>query len=592
MATWEDVKNKTDIVQFLGQHIKLMPSGRSFKGLCPFHKEKTPSFFVSPDKQIWHCFGCQKGGDVFRFVMEFERVEFGEALRILADKAGIVLKREDPQITTLKTKVYNALEEAAKFFIKNLSQNKNAFQYVSNRGIKPETVAKFRLGYAPFGWHGLYLYLRQLGFGDLELEQAGLVLKSSQSSTQGLSLYDRFRNRIIFPITDHTGRIVGFSGRVLPSDDPSQDQGAKYINTPDTMVYSKSKLLFGFSETKDAIKESERAFLVEGNMDMIMGWQNGIKNIVAVSGTALTEDQLIMLKRVCDSLFMNFDMDTAGEMATDRSIALASTKGFSIQIVQLPEGKDLADYCLSHPNEVPDLTKTGTDIMAYYFSRAFQLEPKTIEDKKRALAYLLPRIKVLPNVLDRNMWLEKLSDRLGIERKMLFEEFRRVPSLLEYVPANRTERVIGETLFTRSRWDALAETILALGVRFPEYGYLLEGGSEYFPYRYREYLPRLIAAGSSSDSGVPSEDQEFINYISLLAEYELSLWGDDAEKRVQIEMQCLVTELKKERIRHDIRDISVAIQEAEHGGNAQRIQELTNMLQAKANEMVSYNTEQ
>jgi DNA primase len=363
------------------------------------------------------------------------------------------------------------------------------------------------------------------------------------------------------------------------------DQGAKYINTPETMVYSKGKVLFGFNETKDAIKEVNQAFLVEGNMDMIMGFQTGIKNIVAVSGTALTDDQLILLKRVCGTLVMNFDMDTAGEMATDRSIALASTKGFNIQIVKIPDGKDLADYCLSHSHQALELGKAGTDIMSYYFSQAFQIESKTIEDKKKALAYLLPRIKVLPNVLERNVWLEKLSARLGIEQKMLFEEFNRTLSLLEYISSVHQEKTIGESLFTRSRWEALGEMILALASRFPEYQEAVSQSAEYFPGRYQDYLPRLAKENSSQD------DQEFSNYLLLLAEYELSLWGEESESKVGTEIKYLFMELKKEKIRREMRDISVAIQEAEGAGNHNRASDLTKMLQQKSQELVGLNAE-
>ena len=591
MPTWEDVKNKTDIIQFIGQQIKLYPSGRSFKGLCPFHKEKTPSFFVSPEKQIWHCFGCNRGGDVFKFVMEMEKVEFGDALRLVAEKAGIVLKREDPQIATLKAKVYNALEEAAKFFETNLAKTKNALGYLSGRGILPNTIKVFRLGYAPWGWHGLYLHLRQLGFSDLELEQAGLVIKSSQPTSQGLSWYDRFRNRIIFPILDHTGKVIGFSGRILPREGQTQeDQGAKYINTPDTLAYAKGKVLFGFSLAKDAIKDSNMAFLVEGNMDMIMGWQSGIKNIAAVSGTALTEDQLIMLKRLCDTLVLNFDMDTAGELATDRSIALASAKGFAVKISELPEAKDLADFCLAKPGQAQSLLSSSTDIMQYYFSRAFQLELKTLEDKKQALAYLLPRIKVLPNVLERNVWLDKLSARLGIDSKMLFEEFKRVPSLLEQVLTQPAKQKVGESIFTRSRWEALAEMLLALAVRFPEHSQALKQSLDYFPARYRPVLTYLSGVDSPLEQ-LKQEDQEFLNYLMLLGEYELSLWGDDSEKMAGKEINAMLKALKKEKVRHDLRDISIAVQEAEQNKQSDRVKELMDLLQTKTNEFALLDSE-
>lgn len=597
MAPWEEIKAKINLVDYVSQYVKLVPSGKSFKGLCPFHKEKTPSFFVSPEKQIWHCFGCHRGGDLFKFVMEQERLEFVDALRLLADKAGIVLKREDPQLTTLRSRLYEALKMSAQFFCHQFAQNRQALNYMLSRGLEVETLNLFQIGYAPASWHTLYLYLRQLGFSDLELEQAGLVIKSVDSKNK-LGYYDRFRNRIMFPIFDQTGRVVGFSGRILPflgqgrEDSFSQTtersprlEEAKYINTPETLVYSKSKFLYGLYITQEEIKNQQKVFLVEGNIDVLMGWQNGLKNIVAVSGTALTENQLSLLKRFCHTLILGFDMDTAGEMATDRSIALASQHGFTIKIVQIPEGKDLADYFQAYPHSADKLLAHSQEIMQYYFSLAFQKEPKTVEEKKKVVQYLLPRIKSLLNVVEQNVWLEQLATKIGVASKMLLEEMERVSPLTEIRFADEKDTSVAESLFFRSRWERLAERILAFVLRFPDQVQQIKGNEAYFPYRFQEYARLLSSSLEIAPEKLEEEfGQEFVGYLYLLAEHELSFLSFDDPSFIKQELQSLILALKKEKIRNDLREIAIGIQEAEIAANHERVAQLSELFSQKTKE--------
>src|SRR3989338_8612039 len=276
----EDIKSRVDVADLLGSYLKLQKSGVNFKARCPFHNERSASFFISPARQIWHCFGCQKGGDVFKFIMEKEGVEFKEALEILAKKAGIVIKSSKPKERDSKERLFELNQKAQQFFHYILTEHelgKKALEYLHKRGLTDETIKQFGIGYAPLSWESLTSFLKKRGFSIDELIAVGLVVPSKKGG------YDRFRGRIMFPLMDVRDRILGFSGRVLGKGEP------KYINSPQTVIFDKSKFLFGIHLSKNAIREKKEAILCEGEMDMIMSFQTGVKNIVATKGTALTE---------------------------------------------------------------------------------------------------------------------------------------------------------------------------------------------------------------------------------------------------------------------------------------------------------------
>ncbi|MBI2065479.1 MAG: DNA primase, partial [Candidatus Zambryskibacteria bacterium] len=276
-----------------------------------FHNEKTPSFVVSPERQVWHCFGCSKGGDIFSFVQDIEGVEFPEALRILAAKAGIELESFNPAVKDDKTKLYEVCEAATKFFEKQFYSNtgKLALEYLKNRGVLDTTIQEFRLGFAPNDWNALGTFLKNCGYSENEIVEAGLAVKRNDGS----GIYDRFRSRIIFPIFDLNGQVIGFTGRIFGSDDK---ETAKYINTPQTKIYDKGRILYGLNKAKMDIKQADQCILVEGNMDALMSYQAGVKNVVASSGTALTPSHLTLLHRYTTNLGFCFDTDQAGAIAT------------------------------------------------------------------------------------------------------------------------------------------------------------------------------------------------------------------------------------------------------------------------------------
>ncbi len=330
MTPIEEIKARLDIVDVIKDYIKLKKAGKNYKAVCPFHSEKTPSFFVSPSRQIWHCFGCGEGSSMFDFIMKIEGVEFRDALSILAKRAGVELKPVKPELKTKREKLYNICELAASFFEKQLGrggQGKKAKQYLLNRKISKESIKEKRLGWAPDSWQGLSDFLASKGFEKKDIREAGLALQSKGKH------YDRFRGRVMFPIFNSQSQVIGFGGRVLEKNKKT----AKYLNIPNTLIYDKSKALYGLEKAKVGIRKKDFVIMAEGYVDVILGHQMGFTNFVSTSGTALTPTQLNILKRYTDNLYLAFDMDFAGEAATKRAIDLAQTQKFNYILLSYQE---------------------------------------------------------------------------------------------------------------------------------------------------------------------------------------------------------------------------------------------------------------
>lgn len=411
--------------EVLSGYIRLQKQGVNFRALCPFHNEKTPSFYVSPARQTWHCFGCGEGGDIFTFVMKMEGVEFVEALRTLAKKAGVELKNHDPKAVGERALLVRACALAAEFFQNNLASESGAEAnaYLFGRGLAKETIAEFRLGFAPEGWDNLYHFLAVKGITPAVMEKAGLVLASEKSG--GKRYFDRFRGRVMFPIADAHGDIVGFTGRYLKE---KKDEG-KYVNSPQTALFNKSALLYGIDKARTHIRTHDLAVLVEGQMDALMAWQDGVRNTVAVSGTAFTKEQLDLLKRYTLNLCILFDADPAGDAAAKKSIALATQRGFAVRVASLPEGKDPADFVQARPGRgaLAEEIAKALSVMDYYFqSVCARYDAKKVEDKKKIGDIILPQIKKIPHKIEAHHWLEKLSLALGVKMAYLEEEMNRI----------------------------------------------------------------------------------------------------------------------------------------------------------------------
>lgn len=421
----DDIKSRLDLVELIQSYVRLQKAGINFKAPCPFHTEKTPSFFVSPTRQIWHCFGCGKGGDIFKFIMEIEGHEFPEALKMLATRAGVVLKREDPTIRSERNRLYDLCEEATKIFEKNLSLTPAVRAYLQKRGVQEDTIRDFRIGFAPQSWDFLMKTLGARNFRKEEIEKAGLAIRSEDSA----SWYDRFRSRIMFPIADGNGRVVGFSGRIFESGIKNQESGkveAKYVNTPNTLIYDKSRVLYGFERAKQEIRTKNQVVVVEGQMDCVMSHQAGVKNTVAVSGTAFTPQQLKVLRRLCDTVVSSFDTDAAGDTATKRSLALASEFEFERRIATIPSGKDPADAVLENPKLWIDAVVGARPAVEFYFEKAFRERDSSSADGKKAIsAVLLPLIAELGNEIEKSHWVSELARHMAVREDSVWAELRR-----------------------------------------------------------------------------------------------------------------------------------------------------------------------
>jgi len=415
------VKQQADIVRVVGEYVRLKKSGQNFTGLCPFHGEKTPSFAVHPVKQIFHCFGCGKGGDVFSFVMDMEKCQFPEAVRIVAEKCGIAIPRpkerspEERKENQQRATLVEMHWEAQAFFVKQLettAEGKAARAYLEDRGLNAEAIARFGIGYAPSGGDTLLRYLKQK-YAEKLLAESGLV-----SRDQSGRLFDRFRRRITFAIANESGKVVAFGCRALGDDLP------KYLNSPETPIYSKSNVLYYMDRAKDAIRRQDFAVLVEGYMDAIAVARAGINNVVASCGTSLAEPQIKLLGRFTKRVIVNYDPDAAGQAATERSISLLLEQDFEVRVLALPAiGDKKADPDLFIREKGAEAyikaLKESPPYVDYLIARARQMDLTTGEGKLRALNFLMPYLQKIPNRLLRSEWATRISQQLRIEEPVL-----------------------------------------------------------------------------------------------------------------------------------------------------------------------------
>ena len=423
----DQIKSKIDIVSLVSSYIKLDKAGGNFKGRCPFHNEKTPSFFVSPDRGNYYCFGCHAKGDIFTFVQEFEGLDFVGSLKVLADRAGVELEKYSKGDKTEKEKLHSVLEQAVFFYQKKLSENKLALEYLKNRGVTDTTIKDFRIGFAPAEWRELYEYLLSRDVTEKDMLQVGLVKKKEAGESRA---YDTFRGRIMFPIADSSGRIVAFSGRILTPDEKSP----KYLNSPETSLFNKSEILFGFDKAKKDIRLKDYSILVEGQMDLIMMHQAGMTNTVASSGTALSENHLIKLRRLSNRIIMAFDGDSAGFSASDRSSNIALSLGMELKIADLPEGKDPADLVKDNPESLRECFKQTKHIIDYLTDKlvARGLEPRELGQEIKK--HILPRIALLPSTIEQSHFVKNIAKKAFIKEEALWGDLNvPVPTLSRHL---------------------------------------------------------------------------------------------------------------------------------------------------------------
>ena len=452
----DEIKQKVDIVDFIGSRISLKKAGRNFKANCPFHSEKTPSFVISPERQIWHCFGaCQDGGDIIKFLTKYDGITFYEALRDLAEKAGVKLEHVDfeDQTWKLREKLFNINELAQRFYNFILEKHKiadKARQYVQDRQINEKIVSSFGIGYAPDSWDSLFKYLKSKGVEINDVVKAGLVVKSARGS-----YFDRFRQRIMFPLKDSRGNILGFSGRLL--DDKGKE--AKYINTPETEIYHKRETLFGIDKAKEAIVQKDCVYIVEGEFDLLSLFRIGIGNVVAIKGSAVTKEQLNLISRFTKRIIFALDVDTAGEETTRRAIAEAEQMDFDIEVVSFDFAKDPDEAINTNPEAFKKVLKKPKPIYDYIIENSLsRIGNKDVYDKKKIGENVVPFLVNIQNPIVKSHYISKLANLISVTPQS-------IESLLNTV--NRKQKInrrpiTSKTSNNKTRSEMLEQYLLSI----------------------------------------------------------------------------------------------------------------------------------
>jgi len=586
----EEIKSKLDIVEVIREYVQVKAVGANFQALCPFHNEKSPSFIISPDKQIWHCFGCSRGGDVLSFVMEKEGLNFAETLRFLAPKAGVVLQYENKEHQAKRNRILDILALAGKYYAHILGQavGKKSKDYLLARGLSEDAIQEWQLGYSPDAWDELYKFLKERPvseqkYTDEEIFAAGLIIKKEG----GRGYYDRFRGRIMFPIWDINNNIIAFTARVSPEKEKTEKMG-KYINSPQSAVYDKSRVLFALNKAKMAIREANLAIVVEGQMDVIACHEHGFKNVVASSGTALTAPQVGLLKRFTGDVALLFDMDQAGQMAADRGIKEVLAAELSLKIIVLPDAKD-PDECLRNNLEgFKEAVLNAKPMLEYYFAKVSAgLDLENLDNKKTIRDQMFIMINLVISPTEQGYWLKRVGEELGFAENDVREEFGKwrdkqggvkrttVTDNEEGSDAKKTLTPAKAT--TSSREEKLAELLMALIIRFPEYtGYVTDNldpsliANEVLATFYRN----LIIYYNKSDSlqyesfhaKLVSEEagaEKLLDKLILLGEKDFYNY-ESAE--VKAELINIINELKKSGLQKKIRELQKEISQAEKEG--------------------------
>lgn len=418
----ELVKSKIDIVEVIGERVVLKKAGRHYKGLCPFHSEKSPSFIVSPERQSFKCFGCQEGGDVISFLQKYDGMSFLEALEMLAKRVGITLESYRPTSQDAYRKrlleIMSLASEYYHFLLTKHASGEEARAYLKSRGIGSEAITQFNLGYAPNQWRSVsdFLVLKKK-YSSEELEAVGLVIRKDATS-----YYDRFRGRVIFPLKDHKGVVVGFSGRTLLAD----AKEAKYINSPETMLYSKSKMLYGLWENREYIRKENGIVLVEGELDVIPSWQAGVKNVAAIKGSAFTSEQAQLMTRFTKNVVMSLDADSAGQEAIKRAVTIAENLDLSIRVVQITGGKDPGDVATGNPRSWREMVTSAVLYWDFLIDSALtKNDPKTGAGARAISNEVVPVLAQITNSVMRAHYVTELSKKLNVPEESIYLEINK-----------------------------------------------------------------------------------------------------------------------------------------------------------------------
>ncbi len=555
----QEIKNKLDIVDIAKERISLIPAGKNFKALCPFHKEKTPSFIISPERQTWHCFGsCNEGGDIFSFIMKYEHLEFYEALSMLAQIAGVELKRISPQNQKEFGVLYDINKSAEDFFAGQLSSEEKSQKYLTGRGLKTETIKEFAIGFAPAQKDALILHLVNAGYDIADVERAGLAFKTERGTYM-----DRFRGRIMFPIKNTFGKIVGFSGRILPEYDDGNS--GKYINSPETPIFNKSRTLYGFDASKQYIRETGVAMLVEGQMDFLMLYQDGVHNVCATSGTALTQRHLEILKKISERLILAFDSDNAGIIASERAIDMAHAMDFVVNIFILDDAKDSAEYIQKNPGKIKRLIESSSiSALEFYLKRYVDNVPEY--QIKAKIRHILEKVILIYSPLEQGRWLRKISEHSKISEQSLVEEFNLLKKKSIKKEEEKIKSDLSQELELKNRSERIAmELLILVAMSQPLISKIDE---------VRAFLPEDFIMALDYLKGAKEETKENLKGMDIgrYAEMKASLrYGEIEQDKIPFEVNVLCQELKKEYYREKKEEILAKIKVLEKSGKTEKI---------------------
>src|SRR3989338_259546 len=458
----QEIKDKLPILTVVQDFVQLKKAGSNYKGVCPFHSEKTPSFMVSPSKQIWHCFGCGLGGDIFEFIKRTENVEFNDALKILADRAGVELRKPTPeqiQYQATKDVLYEINAAVSKYFVKVLWESNagaEALTYLRGRGLSDPTIKNWKLGFAPAEFHYLETFLSKI-FEPRDIETAGLIVKSDRGG-----YFDRFHDRVMFPILNLHGQVVGFTGRILHE----RHNTGKYVNSPETPIYNKSQVVYGLQQGKNQIRKLDQAIVVEGNMDVIACHQVGFTQTVATSGTALTSDQLTIIQRFTNNLVFAFDTDEAGSSATRRALELALNQGFNVKIANLGTTKDPDELIKRGIGLWEKVINGASNYVDFFFDRIFQqYDAQKVDDKREIVKELAPLIYRVSDPITKAHYVRKLSQDINVAENSIWDIIQGLdkPIIRNTKPVTRNNK---------TRKEVLTDQVLGLSLLLKDNQYL------------------------------------------------------------------------------------------------------------------------
>lgn len=557
----EEVKRKTDIVGVIGQYVSLKKMGRHHKGLCPFHAEKTPSFTVNEEMGLYKCFGCGAGGDVIKFLMEIEGIDFRDALERLADKVGIKLLTRKFDGGDQKQKLLEVMDLSARYYHWLLTESKpgeEALKYLIERGISKKLIETFNIGFALPGWDNLVNYLvNKKKYKEDLLERAGLINKRGNSS----GYFDKFRGRIMFPLLDAGGKVVGFSGRILPALEKENEP--KYLNSPETELYHKGRMLFGFYQAKQAIREKKRAVLVEGQMDLISSFGAGVTESVAVGGTALTEDQIEMISRLAKTIYLSFDADEAGLIAIKRAVEIAEKRELDIKVVQIEGGKDPDEVARKNPDKWREMVEGAVEVYEFVMTKAMQKYDKNnIQGIKKITEEVVPFLAKIANSVVREVWMKRFAEKLGVEMGVVKDEVERAKSGKKFL--ERVEGYKNIEASEENRVDKLTQRLIG--------GLLIRPGVRKQVKNWFEKTNMSGAVGKALRLVFEQTEEDPAKLIEM-AQAELKevlqeayMAEGDSETRTDRDVLELAIQLLREVIRDEKKKLMEEMETARRGG--------------------------